>query len=149
LRQFASGCWFCPGSTLLVEKATFERVGLFDSSLRRLEDFDWFLRFSLAGGCVEAAPFIGSVINVGGRPRPERVEHASGLLRKRWCGDDNTLLGWDVRRRVKAYLDLECASSNHYAGNRLRAGLFLARSLLLAPRTGLPLVDWWPARREH
>lgn len=40
------GCRVSPGSTLMVEKAVFDRVGLFDESMRRLEDWDWLLRFS-------------------------------------------------------------------------------------------------------
>src|SRR5690606_16089725 len=58
--DFASGCWFAPGSTSLVPKTAFARVGPFDEQLGRLEDFDWFLRLGLAGGSVNVAPFAGS-----------------------------------------------------------------------------------------
>ena len=40
------GCTISPGSTLLVASDAFGRVGLFDEELRRLEDWDWLLRFS-------------------------------------------------------------------------------------------------------
>lgn len=39
------GCSVSPGATLLVERAVFDDVGLFDEDLRRLEDWDWLLRF--------------------------------------------------------------------------------------------------------
>lgn len=40
------GCTICPGSTLMVERAIFDDVGPFDENLRRLEDWDWLLRFA-------------------------------------------------------------------------------------------------------
>ena len=40
------GCTISPGSTLVVSAKVFERVGLFDEQLRRLEDWDWLMRFS-------------------------------------------------------------------------------------------------------
>jgi glycosyltransferase involved in cell wall biosynthesis len=39
------GCFISPGATLLVERAVFDEIGLFDEGLRRLEDWDWLLRF--------------------------------------------------------------------------------------------------------
>lgn len=44
------GCGLSPGSTMVVEKSLFDQVGLFDESLRRLEDWDWLLR------CVQETP---------------------------------------------------------------------------------------------
>src|SRR5262249_9604621 len=43
--DFVSGCWFAPGSALMIHRSAFDRVGLLDERLRRLEDLDWFLRF--------------------------------------------------------------------------------------------------------
>ena len=44
------GCGLSPGSTMVVEKSVFDEVGLFDETLRRLEDWDWLLR------CVQKTP---------------------------------------------------------------------------------------------
>jgi glycosyltransferase involved in cell wall biosynthesis len=44
--QILWGCSISPGSTLMVRREVFEKVGTFDESLRRLEDWDWLLRFS-------------------------------------------------------------------------------------------------------
>lgn len=41
---FLYGCHVGPGSTLIAERAVFERVGYLDESLKRLEDWDWLLR---------------------------------------------------------------------------------------------------------
>jgi glycosyltransferase involved in cell wall biosynthesis len=40
------GCTISPGTTLLVERSVFDDVGPFDNELRRLEDWDWLLRFA-------------------------------------------------------------------------------------------------------
>lgn len=38
LSDFASGCWFCPASTLFIRRSAFDIVDPFDERLRRLED---------------------------------------------------------------------------------------------------------------
>jgi glycosyltransferase involved in cell wall biosynthesis len=43
------GCTISPGSTLLVTRQTLDRVGPQDECLRRLEDWDWLLRFAEHG----------------------------------------------------------------------------------------------------
>lgn len=40
------GCTISPGSTLVVERSVFDVIGGFDEKFRRLEDWDWLLRFS-------------------------------------------------------------------------------------------------------
>jgi glycosyltransferase involved in cell wall biosynthesis len=45
-REIRFGCTISPGSTLLVERKAFEELGLFDESIRRLEDWDWLLRYA-------------------------------------------------------------------------------------------------------
>lgn len=39
------GCAISPGSTLMVAREAFEKVGRFNEALRRLEDWDWLLRY--------------------------------------------------------------------------------------------------------
>jgi glycosyltransferase involved in cell wall biosynthesis len=46
-----AGRWFIGnGSSILIHKSCFDRVGLFDEKLRFQEDFDWWLRASLIHG---------------------------------------------------------------------------------------------------
>jgi glycosyltransferase involved in cell wall biosynthesis len=40
------GCTISPGTTLLINRSVFDQIGLFDENLRRLEDWDWLLRFA-------------------------------------------------------------------------------------------------------
>jgi glycosyltransferase involved in cell wall biosynthesis len=140
---FAGGCWFAPGSTAILHRKAFDIVGGFDASLRRLEDLDWFIRFALLDGKLQVAPFVGAVLNVGGRPDPAKVEAAGAAILAKWSGSAGEELGGRARARLAAYLDLECASANFYGGGRLRAAMFLARSVARAPRRRLPLERWW------
>ncbi len=45
-RDILFGCTISPGSTLMVDRAAFDKIGLFDEQMLRLEDWDWLLRFS-------------------------------------------------------------------------------------------------------
>lgn len=45
-RDILFGCTISPGSTLMVERYVFEEIGGFDEDFRRLEDWDWLMRFS-------------------------------------------------------------------------------------------------------
>ena len=60
--DFACGCWFCPGSTLVIRRSAFAVVGDLDERLRRLEDLDWFVRFGKAGGQLRAAQSFDCVV---------------------------------------------------------------------------------------
>ena len=42
------GCTISPGSALLVDRSAFDQIGQFDENLRRLEDWDWLIRFAEA-----------------------------------------------------------------------------------------------------
>jgi glycosyltransferase involved in cell wall biosynthesis len=46
LSDMVWGCFVSPGSTLLCKTATFRDVGLLDTSLQRLEDWDWLIRLT-------------------------------------------------------------------------------------------------------
>lgn len=138
VRDFASGCWFCPGSTVLVAREAFALVGSFDPSLRRLEDLDWFLRLALAGGEIAVVGEIGARIAIGRRASRPAVARAAEILRERYMGAEPA-----VRRRLSAYLALEEAA---VARNEHRYGAMIVhsfRSLAVFPRRTLHLERWW------
>lgn len=43
-KAFLHGCHVGPGSTLIADRAVFDRIGYLDEKLKRLEDWDWLLR---------------------------------------------------------------------------------------------------------
>ncbi|WP_349371494.1 glycosyltransferase family 2 protein [Salinarimonas sp.] len=138
-RDFASGCWFAPGATTIVPRSAFVTVGGLDPNLPRLEDYEWFLRFALAGGRLEVAPVIGAQVAAGRRATAKAVDEAAlrlsnGLARR---------LPPACARRLRAYLLLERAASRRNAGDRVMAAWLLFRSLLTAPRATLHLRRWW------
>lgn len=49
------GCWYAPGSGSLMKKTTFKKVGLYDESIKCLEDYEWYLRFAYMGGDILVA----------------------------------------------------------------------------------------------
>ena len=141
--QFASGCWTAPGTVLLVHRTVFERVGLFDSRLRRLEDFDWLLRFGLAGGRLEVVDHMGAVIVPSGLARSAVVGVANGQLADKYGDAGEHLLPGKVRRRFKAYLALERAAAEFADERRFQGGLSLLRSIVLKPRLTASLLPFW------
>ena len=48
-REILFGCSISPGTTLMVDRRMFndDEIGKFDERLRRLEDWDWLLRFAM------------------------------------------------------------------------------------------------------
>lgn len=80
---FLKGCFISPGSTLMIHKFVFEDIGLFDESLKRLEDWDWLLRFSQKYKmCIFNLPL--ARINVGDPPQPNMVLTALKEFQDKW-----------------------------------------------------------------
>jgi glycosyltransferase involved in cell wall biosynthesis len=137
--DFASGCWFAPGSTVIIERAAFAIVGPFDTTLRRLEDLDWYLRFALCGGRLEVAPVTGALISIGRRGRSLPVEEASSRILERFSSQLEPVL----LQRLNAYLELERATAARNEGRYSDLAFHLVRSFLHHPRPRLPLRKWW------
>lgn len=143
LADFCSGCWFCPGSTVLMSRRALLRAGGFDPRLRRLEDLDLFLRFALAGGRLAVAPFVGATIRKGSNARRLHVDQAAAILRGKFARTLAEHAEPGLRQRLEAWLAVEQAAAAFNEGQRVRGAMHLARSLALRPRLGLHLADWW------
>ncbi|MEO4001008.1 glycosyltransferase family 2 protein [Mesorhizobium sp. CAU 1732] len=144
-RDFASGCWFSPGSCVIMNaKAIREADVLQDEALRRFEDFDWFLALGLKGFRLAIQDIVAVAIERARTQTPAKVEAVAGTIRRKWRAliADRAML-----RRLSAYLDVECAAAHHFAGNRIRAAFFLARSLARVPRLSLQLSPGWTIER--
>lgn len=142
---FARGCWFNPGSTVMVPRAAFERVGPFDVALRRLEDLDWFARFGREGGRLRVWSGLGAVIGRGARARRAPVEAAA----RRILATLGPTLDNADRRALRAWLHVERARAALNERAHGAAADALLRSLLLAPRLRLQLGSWWTAPHDH
>ncbi len=143
IADFASGCWTVPGSTALFSAEAWRRSGGQDQTLRRLEDYEWLIRWGLAGGRIEIHPDVGAEIQRGPRAPPELVEAAAGRIRAKHAG----LGSDDVRRRIESYLQLEIAAARLDRGDVLGGSLAFARSLWLKPRVRAALEPFWAVAR--
>jgi glycosyltransferase involved in cell wall biosynthesis len=143
LELFASGCWFNPGTTLLVRKEAFEKVGPFDEFLNRLEDFDWFLRFGMLGGSLIVDPIPGAIVAPSGLARRDVVKFVTHRIRTKFDGTGPLALPLHSLRRLRAYLALEQTAAFLAEGRRICAGAALIQSLLLHPRPRPALERFW------
>lgn len=142
-RPFFAGCWFCPGSTVLIRKEDFLHAGSLDAGLARLEDLDWFIRFGLAGGRLCVAPHIGATIAIGSRARVGPVEDAARIIAARYASRGDVTSS-DMRT-LRAWLRVERAKAAFNENARLSAFGHIVVSGLLRPRTRIQLEDWWPS----
>lgn len=140
--DFLSGCWFCPGSTLLIPRFTFERIGPFDERLRRLEDLEWFIRFGQAGGALHVSERAGALITFGSRAMLAPVLTAVQVIRESFI-DGAAPLAFGQARKLNAYLYLECAAAARNEGHWIAAAAYLARSFILVPRFRLHQRAFW------
>lgn len=139
--DFASGCWFCPGSCIIFNRTeVMNAAGLQDTRLRRLEDYEWFLRLGHAGFVLEVQSIIGANIERKRQVNVESVlDSVDEILKSPAISD---MSGGQIRR-VRAYLALEIAAANFFAGERWKAALWIAKSLFFVPRTGLHFAPGW------
>ncbi len=154
VEQFSSGCWFCPGSTVMVGRKLFMAVGPYDESLRRLEDLDWFVRMALQGGRLEVLEDDLVTIAWGVNAPLAKVDRAAAHILRKFApgvGDgecdtrpEAAAMGRRARRNLAAYLFLEKgASAINREKNYLAGAWYLARSFLLRPRRRLHLENFW------
>lgn len=141
---FAAGCWFSPGSCLIIRRQTALAVGPQEPALRRLEDLEWFLRFGLVGGRLATQNLLGAGITVG-RPSPSAaVASAARWMSETWLrGPRADALSPRSRRRLAAYLALVQGAAALAEHRRLAGAAHLSRSLLLAPRLTAQVGPGW------
>lgn len=138
--DFASGCWFSPGSCIIMNaQAAMEQASYQDETLRRLEDVDWFLALALQGFQFEPQNCVGALIEQKRVQSPRAVADAARAIARKW----RPRLPGPLHRRLRSYLQLECAAAQHFAGHRFAALTHVARSLALRPRLSLHLSPGW------
>ncbi len=145
IEEFSAGSWFCPGSTVVMRRADALRIGLQDVTLKRLEDYDWFLRFSLMGGTLRVVPEPLAAIRWHRSLDSEAVREASALIERKFCRPESAffITAAAARRRVQGFLALAVASAAWYNQRRLTALAALASSWFRWPRLRPQLADWW------
>jgi glycosyltransferase involved in cell wall biosynthesis len=128
LSDLVWGCFVGPGSTLLCVRSVFDEIGPLDTSLRRLEDWDWLLRY----GRKHELGFVAEPLartEPSGAVKAADVVGALEVLRKKHAA----ALAGEQYRHFLAGIDLELAATRYRAGNRLGMIAPLVRSILRAP----------------
>lgn len=144
INDFLSGCWFAHGSTALLRREAFARVGESDPALRRFEDYDWFVRFALAGGRLEVWPHVAAIVEVSHKPRVSAVEDVVAHLRAKYTDPHGPYrLAPKAINRLEACFDFELASSLSADKQWVPTFVHLARSFWRLPRTTLHLRRLW------
>lgn len=136
--DFVSGCWMCPGSTALMNRAAWLRSGGQDASLRRLEDYEWLLRWGVEGGRLAVYPGVAAEITRGGRAAPENIAGAADAINAK-----HVALPPALARRMRSYLKLEQGAALLHVGDVIGGAAALAHSWLLHPRMQPALEPFW------
>ncbi len=139
---FTRGCWFCPGSTLMIGRAEFLALGGFDERLRRLEDYDFFLRFGFAGGRLDVVAEVLADIHVERHGRALANVASGEIIRQKFLAASGSL-DPGLRHTILAYLMLENAANARRNGAWIEFAGYIARSWLAVPRLRLHLGRFW------
>jgi glycosyltransferase involved in cell wall biosynthesis len=145
LQRFASGSWFCPGSTVIMPRDCAMQIGPQDDRLPRLEDYDWFLRFAKIGGRLKVVP--ESLVDIRWHRGFDDagVRNAAAILSQKYLerGGPDYIDDALARTRIRSYLALNEASAAWYESRPIRALAALLRSLAWCPRRQIQIERLW------
>ncbi len=138
--QILWGCRISPGSCLMVHRQVFKTVGPFDETLRRLEDWDWLLRFSQHYDMSFLQRPLVDVF-VGDRPSAKKLQEDPVLLaidRIKSCHLPGIRTrGWSAVTKFQSTIRLEKAARLYWTSQPIPGVFQLCLALL-----------WYPARNR-
>jgi glycosyltransferase involved in cell wall biosynthesis len=79
--DFASGCWYCPGSCIIGQRDVF-LAHPFDERLSRLEDLDFGIRFGASRGRLIVFESAAAFIDRGKNARIDELISCSNIIRQ-------------------------------------------------------------------
>jgi hypothetical protein len=122
------GCVLSPGTTMICERSVFDEIGIFDTTLKRHEDWDWLMRFTdrfdlaylgMPLALREPSPYANrpQVQDVLNKIRIKHLDTLPPMLRRRF----EAAIAWDT------------AAAYFREGNYAASILTTIKSLCLAP----------------
>jgi len=141
--QFASGCWYCPGSCIIAKREIF-LTHPFDTNLRRLEDYDMSIRLGLAGAELITMPLPAVKIIPGVRNNPRLISKCAKLIRTKHCPAASSHRA--VWGAINAYLNLEMSSAHFRDSNFASAIIRIMVSIIYLPRLRRHFSPGWIIR---
>lgn len=129
------GCTISPGSTLLLERYVFNEVGGFDEEFRRLEDWDWLLRFSGKYDMVFVTEPLAEIFLTWKEPLSATGSSDPVLDGIRRIGKKHgaQLASRRKRLQLKSSLLVERAAALHRSGRPLVAAVYVFAALAIYP----------------
>lgn len=109
-KQLLQGCFLSPGSTLMAHRAIFERVGLFDTTLTRCEDWDWLLRHAQEGLKILSVHEALAKVNIQSKPTMEMIKKPLQVLEQKYKKG----LSFKEAMIFRSTLFLELSSASFY-----------------------------------
>ncbi len=129
--QILYGCSISPGSTLVVDRGAFDEIGGFDEEFRRLEDWDWLLRFSeVYDLTVVPDPLASVFMEHGQAPDPRSTLAALERLRLKHLSRPRSFAR---RQRLRGSLLVERAAVHYRSREVGRAVTLAALGLIMYP----------------
>jgi len=132
--DLAFGCAYSPGSTLVVTSDTFAAVGEFDTTLARLEDWDWLIRLTQRDPLVGVPGTLARIHKSGNPPSQDVALSVARLGDKH--GPYFRRRSWRAGQAFRSTLLIERAASMHYEGKTLRSIGFTLQALVAWPWRG-------------
>lgn len=134
-KEIYFGCTISPGSTLIVARNAFDRIGVFDESFQRLEDWDWLLRFAAEFDMLSVPEPLVDIYLKGQTPeqtaaQAQNVVDAIDHIESKHLPRISSRI---KQRQLRSSLMIERAAVLYRIGEPVKAGVLIARSLLLYP----------------
>src|SRR6185437_2688765 len=126
--------WGCPlslGSTLMARRAVFAEIGLLDPELRRLEDWEWLMRY-LPAHRLNIVPDCLTIVHKASDPSFAQVETAIERIRAQHRADWYRR-SWLAGRKFDSTLLVEEAAAAYWAQDKRRAALLSLQPLMAYP----------------
>jgi glycosyltransferase involved in cell wall biosynthesis len=135
LEDLVWGCFVSPGSTLICRHDVYGKIGAYDVSLRRLEDWDWLLRYAGTHGL---GYLNEPLARIQPSPNPNPQDVLAALEQMEW----KHLASLPARehRRFRAAAEVVRAAAHRWHGNPLAAAAALGRSLRIVPISNVALT---------
>lgn len=129
------GCTISPGSTLVVERAIFDQIGGFDEKFRRLEDWDWLLRFSERFDMEFVPEPLAEIYLTPKTPLPGLIDSDPVRAGIRRIGEKHAtrLASFRKRMQLKSSLLIERAADLHRNGRSALAACLVLASFFVYP----------------
>lgn len=144
LTQFSSGCWYAPGSCLIVRRDILIQTQ-FREDLKRCEDFELGIRLGKAGASLRVDPTIGAKIYPGYRTNYSIIdENLRRILALHIDLQKENPPAW---RNLIGYANLELSKQALRQKRLIQFVYHGLKSLVARPRTTIHLSPGWLEKR--